>query len=90
MATRRTTADKLQRERSKQQKAAAKRARRFDKSSDDEEVDSPTSGDGATTEELVHRMETLQATYDAGNLAFEEFDAQRSELLDRIALQLAE
>jgi hypothetical protein len=91
MATRRTTSDKRQRERAKQAKAAAKRERRQDRSPDDplEEGDESRSEE-LTTEELVARIETLHADYDAGTVSFEEFDEQKSDLLDRIALRLAE
>ena len=92
MATRRTTSDKRQRERAKQAKAAAKRERRQDRSTDAVETtdaDAPTDED-LTTEQLVARIEALHADYDAGNVTFEDFDEQKSDLLDRIALRLAQ
>jgi hypothetical protein len=92
MATRRTTSDKRQRERAKQAKAAAKRERRQDRSTDAGETtdaDAPTDED-LTTEQLVARIEALHADYDAGNVTFEDFDEQKSDLLDRIALRLAQ
>ena len=91
MATRRTTSDKRQRERAKQAKAAAKRERRQDRSPD-EPLDGELTADGEelTTEELVERIEALHADYDAGTLSFEDFDEQKSALLDRIAIRLAE
>ena len=97
MSTRRTTHDKRQRERSKQQKAAAKRDKRQGRS--DGESDGPRTEDAAdvrvddrrdSTEQLLERIETLHANYDAGNIPFEDFEEQRAELLDRIALRLAE
>ena len=90
MATRRTTFDKRERERSKQAKAAAKRARRQDKS-DEPEVTTSEGNDGAfTTESLLKRIETLHEDYDAGRISFEDFDEQKSELVDRLAICLAE
>jgi hypothetical protein len=91
LATRRTTFDKRERERSKQAKAAAKRARRQDKSDDPEVEASETHEDGEfTTEGLLKRIETLHEDYDAGRISFEEFDEQKSELVDRLAISLAE
>ena len=92
MATRRTTSDKRQRERDKQQKAAAKRARRQGQAA---EFDTPeaaidTADDSSSTEQLIARMEALHADYDAGKLSFEDFEEQKSSLLDRIAIRLAQ
>jgi hypothetical protein len=91
MATRRTTSDKRQREREKQQKAAAKRARRQERGdADDTPAVDAGPVDDEPTQELLLRMETLHANYDAGTLTFEEFEDQKSELLDRIAIRLAQ
>jgi len=90
MATRRTTSDKRQRERAKQAKAAAKRERRQDRSTDPGETTDVPRDEDLTTEQLVARIEALHADYDAGNVTFEDFDEQKSDLLDRIALRLAQ
>ena len=91
MATRRTTSGKRQRERAKQLKAAAKRERRQERSTEDDLVQASTDfDDDLTTEQLVQRIEALHADYDAGTVTFEEFDEQKAELLDRIALRLAQ
>ena len=90
MATRRTTFDKRERERSKQAKAAAKRARRQDKSDDPEITTSESNDGGFTTESLLKRIEELHEDYDAGRISFEDFDEQKSELVDRLAICLAE
>jgi len=91
LATRRTTFDKRERERAKQAKAAAKRARRQDKSEDDPEVTTSEGGGGEfTTESLLKRIEALHEDYDAGRISFEDFDEQKSELVDRLAICLAE
>lgn len=92
MATRRTTSDKRQRERDKQQKAAAKRARRQGQSTD---FDGPeptveVTDDASSTEQLIARMEALHADYDAGKVSFDDFEEQKSALLDRIAIRLAQ
>lgn len=88
MATRRTTSDKRQRERAKQAKAAAKRAKRQDKGEEPEDEATPGAGQTETTEQLIARMDSLHEAFDAGEIAFEEFDEQKSELLDKIALSL--
>ena len=91
MATRRTTSGKRQRERAKQLKAAAKRERRQERSTEDDLVQASTDfDDDLTTEQLVQRIEALHADYDAGTVTFKEFDEQKAELLDRIALRLAQ
>ena len=91
MATRRTTSGKRQRERAKQLKAAAKRERRQERSTEDDLVQASTDlDDDLTTEQLVQRIEALHADYDAGTVTFEEFDEQKAELLDHIALRLAQ
>ncbi len=95
MATRRTTFNKRERERAKQAKAAAKRARRQDKTTDEDDVDITSSGDGGgagseTTEVLLKRIETLHEDYDAGRISFEDFDEQKSELVDKLAICLSE
>jgi hypothetical protein len=91
MATRRTTSDKRQRERDKQQKAAAKRARRQGQGGfDDPEPTVDVADDSSSTEQLIARMEALHADYDAGKVSFEDFEEQKSALLDRIAIRLAQ
>jgi hypothetical protein len=89
MATRRTTSDKRQRERAKQAKAAAKRARRQEKTND-ETVEATAVDDAVTTEQLLERIETLHASFDEGTLSFEDFEEQRSELVDQLAIRLAQ
>jgi gas vesicle protein GvpG len=90
LATRRTTFDKRERERAKQAKAAAKRARRQDKSDDDPEDAAPTATEHLSTEVLLQRLETLHEDYDAGRISFEDFDAQKADLVDRLAICLSE
>ena len=89
MSTRRRTADKRQRELAMQAKAAAKRERRQDRSSDADATSSGQAGDDPTTEQLLAQIESLHARFDEGTIPFEEFDEQKSELLDRMAVKLA-
>jgi hypothetical protein len=90
MATRRTTFDKLQRERAKKAKAAAKRERRQERSSED--------GDGGDVDldlaaeeqlspgELLERIEAVHERFAAGQMSFEDFEEQKTELLTRLSL----
>jgi hypothetical protein len=89
MATRRTTSDKRQRERAKQAKAAEKRARRLEKGSDGVD-EAPVPDDGTTTDQLLQQIEALHASFDAGSLSFEDFEERRTELVDQLAIRLAQ
>jgi hypothetical protein len=91
LATRRTTFNKRERERTKQAKAAAKRARRQDKTTDDAvDVTEASDSGGESTEALLKRIEALHEDYDAGRISFEDFDEQKSELVDKLAICLSE
>lgn len=89
MATRRTTSGKRERERAKQAKAAAKRERRLERGSEEGDDETVVAVEDLTTEELLARMEALHEAYDAGKVSFEEFDEQKNELTDRIAISLS-
>jgi hypothetical protein len=90
MATRRTTFDKLQRERAKKAKAAAKRERRQEKGGDEEQGDLAEGAEGVdeqlTPGELLARIEAVHQRYDAGQLSFEDFEEQKTDLLTRLSL----
>jgi hypothetical protein len=88
MATRRTTFDKLQRERAKKAKAAAKRERRQDRSSDegaDLDVDLAAE-EQLSPGELLERIEAVHERFAAGQMSFEDFEEQKTELLTRLSL----
>jgi hypothetical protein len=87
MATRRTTFDKLQRERAKKAKAAAKRERRQEKG-DDEEQDALdlSSDEELTPGELIARIEAVHQRYADGKMSLEDFEEQKTELLTRLSL----
>ena len=89
MATRRTSFDKLQRERAKRAKAADKRERRQeraagDEADDDQDVMAPIAGE-LSAGELMERLEALHARYEAKTLDFDSFEEQKLELLERLA-----
>ncbi|MDQ1521320.1 MAG: hypothetical protein QOI55_2393 [Actinomycetota bacterium] len=87
MATRRTTFDKLQRERAKKAKAAAKRERRQEKGGEEGDVDLDlASEEQLSPGELLERIETVHQRYAAKQISFEEFEEQKTELLTRLSL----
>lgn len=90
MATRRSTFGKRDREMAKLAKAQAKRARRDSKPSEDETAAPPVDDDGTSAAELLERLEALHAEFDAGRVTFDDFEAEKSELSDRIALRLSQ
>jgi transposase len=90
MATRRTTSNKRERERSKQAKATAKRERRLDKSPDEDAEIIEFDENSATTEELIERIAAMHEQYDAGQLSFEAFDEEKAELMGLLTARLSE
>jgi hypothetical protein len=88
MATRRTTFDKLQRERAKKAKAAAKRERRQEKGmEEDGDIDVDlAAAEQLSPGELLERIETVHQRYAAKQISFEEFEEQKTELLTRLSL----
>jgi hypothetical protein len=88
MATRRTTFDKLQRERAKKAKAAAKRERRQERGNDEGgDVDIDLAAEEELSPgELLERIEAVHKRFDAGQLSFEDFEEQKTELLTRLSL----
>jgi len=88
MATRRTSFDKLQRERAKKAKAATKRERRQERSSDteaDEELVPASPEEVLSAGELMERLEVLHNRFEANAIDFDAFEEQKRELLERLA-----
>jgi len=92
MATRRTTSSKRERERNKQAKAAAKRERRQGGATDVESDDDAPSFDEntASTDELIERIAAMHEQYDAGEITFEAFDEEKTELMALLTARLSE
>ena len=86
MATRRTSFDKLQRERAKRAKAADKRERRQNRSEENGEHDEeqPLAPD-LSAGELMQRLEVLHNRFEAKTIDFDSFEEQKRELLEQLA-----
>jgi hypothetical protein len=84
MSKQRPTFGKLQRERDKQAKAAAKRDRRANRIDEQSDVvvDAPASDQGA----VLAALATLHEVYEDGGLSTEDFEAQRDELRARLRI----
>jgi hypothetical protein len=87
MATRRTSFDKLQRERAKRAKAAEKRERRQERANaerDDEPI-TPGESEELSAGELMQRLDALHSRFEAKAIDFDEFEEQKRALLERLA-----
>lgn len=93
MATQRTSFSKLQRDRAKKAKAAAKRERRLERSAEartgTDEVEgaegTEDSGEGPiSAAELLHEIEVTHQRFEAKLMSFEEFEEKKAELLSRL------
>jgi hypothetical protein len=91
MATQRTSFTKLQRDRAKKAKAAAKRERRIERAAEAREG-TPDDGFESTTEgpisaaELLHEIEVTHQRYEAKLMTYEEFEEKKAELLSRLPI----
>ncbi|HVM40044.1 MAG TPA: hypothetical protein VM618_04595 [Acidimicrobiia bacterium] len=87
MAKRRTTYGKLERDRAKKAKAAAKRERRQDRSATDEEFE-PESERPATPampeDEVLDRLSRIHQQFDDGEISFDEFEEAKANLLEHL------
>ena len=91
MAAQRTSFEKLQRDRAKKAKQAAKREKRFDKSTgEDDDVLEPLAPAEPGTEisagELLKRVEDLHRLFEDKKISFEDFEEQKAELMARISV----
>jgi hypothetical protein len=96
MAANRTTFEKLQRDRAKKAKAAAKREKRLARSQGLEEPEAETelvdvtpvdTSEPLSAEELMKLVEKVHADYDSGSLTFEEFEEKKLELMERLTVE---
>jgi len=91
MAAQRTSFEKLQRDRAKKAKQAAKREKRFDKSTDEPEGLEPLApaevGAELTAAELLARVEEIHRLFDDKKISFEDFEEQKADLMARISVE---
>ena len=90
MAKSRQSFNRRERERVKKEKAAAKREKRFNKNAatDDDEVEDTEAETAEPVDEgeVIRQLAELNETFDAGDLAFEEFEKRRTELLAQLVV----
>jgi hypothetical protein len=88
MATQRTSFNKLQRDRDKQEKAAAKRDRRQSRATATDEdpalgADAP-AGNGRSAQELLDEVEKVHRQFDDGLIDFETYEDKKTLLLSQL------
>ncbi|HUP70167.1 MAG TPA: hypothetical protein VM142_10180 [Acidimicrobiales bacterium] len=95
MAAQRTSFDKLQRDRAKKAKAAAKRDKRINGVPEgDIDTDAGLEGEPASThyspnlthEEILQRIEEIHQHFDAGTMSYDEFEERKAELFGRLTV----
>jgi hypothetical protein len=93
MATQRTSFTKLQRDRAKKAKAAAKREKRLERSAEarnptveDVEVTTDPGEGPISAAELLHEIEVTHQRYEAKLMTYEEFEEKKAELLGRLPI----
>jgi hypothetical protein len=89
MAAQRTSFEKLQRDRAKKAKAAAKREKRLEKGSAEEAPELPPLDDSVgeiSAAELLQRVEDLHRRFEDKKISFEDFEEQKAELMARISV----
>ena len=92
MATQRTSFTKLQRDRAKKAKAAAKRERRLERAAEARTGDSAPEFETSPHEgpisaaELLHEIEVTHQRFEAKQISYEEFEEKKAELLSRLPI----
>jgi len=91
MGGQRTSFSKLQRDRDKKAKAAAKREKRQERAAgtgeDDAVSDVLIDDDGKSelsADDLLKLIESIHQRFDAGTMTYEEFEEQKVDLLGRL------
>ncbi len=89
MGGQRTSFSKLQRDRDKKAKAAAKRERRQERSAggDSAEATDTMVADGAgelSADELLRAIESIHQRFEAKTITYEEYEEQKADLLSRL------
>lgn len=84
MATQRSSFSKLQRDRDKQAKAAAKRDRRQSRDASVDEEAAGGAGPLADPQELLAAVEQAHREFDAGVIDFDTYEERKSALLSQL------
>ena len=89
MGGQRTSFSKLQRDRDKKAKAAAKREKRQERASGTDEgvADVLVDDDGKSelsADDLLKLIESIHQRFEAGTMTYEEFEEQKVDLLSRL------
>jgi hypothetical protein len=95
VTTQRSTFAKLQRERAKKAKAAAKREKRFDRGGEDDEIvlDDDAAAAAAApsiqynTEDTIRALDELHQRFDDKQISYDDFEERKTELLSRLAVE---
>lgn len=94
MGASRTSFAKLQRDRAKKAKAAAKRERRLDREDEPIDEELPSSDLGAldgdaeiSADQLLRMVEELHADFEAKRIDFDTFEERKTELFARITVE---
>ena len=90
MGASRTSFEKLQRDRAKKARAAAKRERRQDRDGvagePTELTDLPPEGEEIAPDVLLQMVAELHQAFDDGDIDFEEFEERKTELFARLTV----
>ena len=92
MGASRSTFGKLERDRAKKAKAAAKRERRLERKSDAATPDDVASGgvddgpDGISAADLLAEIERTHQRFEAGQIGYDEFEEKKAELFARLPI----
>ena len=87
MATQRTSFNKLQRDRDKQEKAAAKRDRRQSRATatdEDQPLGEAPTGNERSAQELLDEVEKVHRQFDDGLIDFETYEDKKTLLLSQL------
>lgn len=86
----RTTFNKLQRERAKKAKAAAKRERRREKSeapgTEDDATQVEAEQDTLPDSEVLERLDRVHRQFEADQISHEEFEEKKAQLLSHLTI----
>jgi hypothetical protein len=94
MGANRTTFEKLQRDRAKKAKAAAKRERRISGAAEPEDPSTPVSDEWTVADseeplsaaQLLEAVEQLHQQFESKAISFDEFEERKTDLLARISV----